>query len=87
MIDGYIVREMIRRCNRQGFEILTIHDSFWASPKYMNQVRQNFIDIMVEISKMNLLKTILEQVSGTKVKWNPESKLTAKIKKTEYIIC
>lgn len=86
-IDGYIVREMIRRCNKQGFEILTIHDSFWASPKYMNQVRKNFIEIMVEISKMNLLKTILEQVSGTKVKWTPENKLTAKIKKTEYIIC
>ena len=27
-IDGYIVREMIRRACKQGFELLTIHDSF-----------------------------------------------------------
>ena len=27
-IDGYIVREMVRRADEQGFALLTIHDSF-----------------------------------------------------------
>lgn len=27
-IDAYIAREMVRRANKQGFELLTIHDSF-----------------------------------------------------------
>ena len=27
-VDGYIVREMLRKANEQGFHLLTIHDSF-----------------------------------------------------------
>ncbi len=66
--DAYIVREMLRRARKQGFELLTIHDAFFASPNYMNQVRQNYIDILAEIADMNLLETILNQITGTNQK-------------------
>ena len=63
-IDGYVVREMYRRAYEQGFELLTIHDSFWCSPNYMNNVRQNYIDILAEIAESNLLQDILREITG-----------------------
>ncbi len=64
-IDGYIVREMIRRANQQGFECITIHDSFWASPNHMNSVRQNYLDILKEIADSDLLEHILNEITGS----------------------
>ena len=64
-IDGWIVREMIRRAFAQGFDLLSIHDCFWAHPNYMNQVRKNYQDIFVELAQMDLLGTILSEITGT----------------------
>lgn len=63
-IDGYIVRQMVRKANAQGFELVTIHDNFLASPNNMNEVRQNYIDIMVSIANSDLLQSILRQVTN-----------------------
>lgn len=63
-IDGYVVREMLRRAKAQQFDLLTIHDSFWASPNYMNNVRQNYIDILAEIAESTLLQDILREIEG-----------------------
>lgn len=87
-IDGWIVREMYRRANKQGFEILTIHDSFWCSPNHMNQLRQNYIDILAELADMPLLQNILNEVTK-----NPEGvvtkysdKLSEYIRQSEYAL-
>lgn len=64
-IDGYIVREMYRMAEEQGFELLTIHDSFWASPNYMNEVRENYLKILITIADSNLLQDILNEITMT----------------------
>ncbi len=63
-VDGYIVREMIRRAAAQGFRLLTIHDSFWCHPNYCNQMRQNYNDILADICEIDLLSNILSQITG-----------------------
>ena len=67
-MDGYIVREMIRRAHKQGFELLTIFDDFYTSPNNMNKVRANYLDIMCEIADSNLLESIISELLGTRVK-------------------
>jgi len=62
-IDGYIVREMVRRADLMGFALPTIHDSFWASPNHMNEVRQNYLDILIEITLSDLLGDILREIT------------------------
>jgi DNA-directed RNA polymerase len=62
--DGYIVREMTRRAIAQGFEILHIHDSFWASPNHMNEVRQNYVNILAELHESNALEPILAEITN-----------------------
>lgn len=63
-VDGWIVREMLRRSKKAGFQLATIHDSFWAHPNYMNQVRQQYLDIMMEIARSNMLADILSEIRG-----------------------
>jgi hypothetical protein len=69
-VDGYVAREMVRRSNEAGFELAHIHDSFWCSPVYMNQVRQFYKDILIEIAKSNLLEDILSQITGESITLN-----------------
>jgi DNA-directed RNA polymerase len=63
-VDAYIAREMIRRSHKQGFEMLTIHDNFLASPNYMDKVRQNYVEILAEIADSNILQDMLREVTG-----------------------
>lgn len=60
-IDGYIAREMVRRCN---FQLSHIHDCFVFSPDHLQDVAEMYRVIMAEIAKSNLLEDILRQITG-----------------------
>ena len=60
-VDGYVAREMIRRCD---FQLSHVHDCFVFNPNYLQQVTKMFRDIMAEIAKSNLLEDILRQITG-----------------------
>lgn len=86
-IDGWMVREQIRRAAAQGFSLLHIHDSFWASPNFMNQVRQNYIDILVYIADSDILQDILRQVTGSSgILTKLSNNLSDLIKKSDYAL-
>lgn len=55
---------MVRRAHVQGFEILTIHDSFWCLPNHVQKMRQNYLDILIEIADSDLLSNILSEIVG-----------------------
>jgi len=48
----------------KAFDVLAIFDSFWASPNNMNEIRQNYLNIMMEIADSNMLKDILDEIEG-----------------------
>lgn len=62
-VDGYIAREMIRRCD---FQLSHIHDCFVFSPDHLQEVAQTYREIMAEIARSNLLQDILQQITGDK---------------------
>ena len=87
MIDGYVVREMVRRAHAQGFEILTIHDSFWCHPNYVQNMRQNYLDILIEIADSDLLSDILSEITGEPIKVIKRSNNLAQLMKdAEYAL-
>lgn len=63
-IDAWIVDEMHRRADKQGFEMLSIFDAFGCSPNHVNKMRQNYIDILCELADMDLLGSILSEITG-----------------------
>jgi DNA-directed RNA polymerase len=86
-IDGWIVRMMVRAAEKQGFWLAPIHDCFYTSPNYMDQVRQNYLTIMQWIAKSNLVSTILTELCGNPVAYNKYSyTLHHDIAKAEYAL-
>jgi len=49
--DGYIVSTMGRKAKRQSYDLVVIHDSFWCHPNYMQQTRENYLSIMINMAK------------------------------------
>jgi len=60
-IDGYIAREMIRRCD---FQLSHIHDCFVFSPDHLQEVAQCYREIMAEVAEGNIFRDILRQITG-----------------------
>lgn len=85
-IDGYIVREMVRRSNRSGFELATIHDSFWAHPNHMNQVRKIYVKILAELAQMDLLQSITDQLQPGWGQVRKSTDLSEYILQSEYAL-
>ena len=84
-LDGWVVREMRRRAKLQGFDILTVHDQFWCHPNHMNNLRQNYIDIMVWICEHNVLEVIFSTIAGYEIGYTKmSSDLGELVKKAEY---
>lgn len=71
-VDGWVVRMMVRAAAQQGFWLAPIHDCFYTSPNYMNQVRENYVTIMQWIAKRNLVSSILSDISGYHVAYTKE---------------
>jgi len=60
-IDGYIAREMVRRCN---FQLSHVHDCFVFNPNHLQEVTLTYRKIMAEIAKGNIFRDILRQITG-----------------------
>lgn len=69
-IDGYIAREMVRRSDKLGFELIHIHDCFLFSPDYLQIVCKLYREIMSEISNSDLLASILSDITQHEIKIN-----------------
>jgi len=61
-IDGYIAREMVRRCN---FQLTHVHDCFMFNPNYLQEVSKTYREIMADIAKSDLFGNILRQITGS----------------------
>lgn len=84
-VDGYVVREMKRRCKKSGFELLTIFDDFRCLASYVNTMRKHYIDILAEIAESDLLSQILSEILGYEVEYEKKSNnLADLIREAEY---
>jgi hypothetical protein len=85
--DAYVSRQMVRMANKQGFQLAHIHDSYFTSPVYMQQVRENYVHIMYELAKSTLLEDIVEELTGKRTEFeysNPD--LYKEIRYAEYAL-
>lgn len=86
-IDAYVVREMIRRSNAEGFELAHIFDAFTAHPNYMVRVTELYRDIMAELADMPLLENIMDEIRGHHIPLQKFSyDLSTDIRNSEYML-
>jgi predicted short-subunit dehydrogenase-like oxidoreductase (DUF2520 family) len=87
--DGYVVRQMIRMAESQGFYLLSIHDCFFCSPNHVQKMRENYVKILADIADNNYLQSVLREITG-----NPRlgvekysTVLGKEIMQADYAIC
>jgi DNA-directed RNA polymerase len=66
-VDAWVCRQMVIMAQKQGFWLAPIHDCFYTSPKYMNQVRRNYSILLAWIADENVLENILRNISKSPV--------------------
>jgi hypothetical protein len=66
-LDGWICRQMVLMAHKQGFWLAPIHDCFYTSPKYMNQVRQNYLTLLAWIADNPVLENILRNLGNNSI--------------------
>tara|TARA_R100001530_G_scaffold35928_1_gene28030 strand:+ start:43 stop:717 length:675 start_codon:yes stop_codon:yes gene_type:complete len=84
-IDGYVAREMIRRCD---FQLSHVHDCFVFNPNHLSKVASTYREIMAEIAKSDILQDILRQITGnnTLVLTKFSDDLDCDIKNSSYML-
>lgn len=86
-VDGYIVREMIRRAHTLGFALMAVHDSFWCHPKYVGLMRQNYNDILADLHESNAMQTILRSLTGNEdLMFTQKARFGDKIRVANYAL-
>lgn len=84
-VDGYVAREMIRRCD---FQLSHVHDCFVFHPNYLQRVCKTYREIMADIAKSNLFEDILQQLmNDTSIKVSKDTNdLDTYILNSEYML-
>ena len=86
-VDGYVAREMVRRCHAMKIELVHIHDCFVFSPDYLQIVCQTYREILAEIANRDLLSDILSEIAGKHVPVTKHStNLDKDILNSEYML-
>jgi DNA-directed RNA polymerase len=85
--DGYIMREMVRRCYAEGITLLGIHDCFLFYPDDAGRVCQLYREVLADIAKSDLLNDILSQIVGYDIGLIKDSEdLHVEILQSEYAL-
>jgi len=86
-IDGYIVREMIRKAHSEDFQLAHIFDAFTAHPNHMVRVTEMYREVLADIASSNLLQDIMDEIRGEHkplIKFSND--LDVEIMKSEYML-
>jgi len=50
-LDSVVMSRMVMMAKDQGYELYGIHDSFWCHPNHMQQTRENYLAILIDLAK------------------------------------
>ncbi len=69
------------------FELITIHDEYKCSPKYMDFLRKHYIDIFADLADSEVLSDILSNIHGSKGTYIKKSNnLSSLIRNSNYAL-
>ncbi len=75
-MDAYALRELVRRANEEGIELVVIHDAFLSHPNHAKRVRELYREVLADMLDQDILSNIIHQLFGTYYKLQNKSTLT-----------
>ena len=86
-INTLPLAELINTLPIRSYQMLTVHDNFRSLCNYGNDTRQQYNNIMNEITQSNLLQDIFQQLTGDRtIKINKIDKIENEILNAEYAL-
>jgi hypothetical protein len=67
LVDGEVIRDLVRSLPDQPFQVTSIHDCFRVHPNQGNDLRRQYNRILTEIAAPDTLAFIVSQVTGTRI--------------------
>lgn len=86
-IKNQLIEIIEKMLAHKPYALIAIHDCFKCHPLYMNNVRQNYIDIFAQIADSTMLQAIASQISGKRIPVTKLSNdLSTYIRKSNYML-
>lgn len=89
-VDGFVCRELLRRCGEMDIDVMSVHDSFYAHPNHMGVILKIYNEILQELNedKYNIVANFLTDIYGEKMA-NPFSDrpMLDDIRNARYSLC
>jgi hypothetical protein len=86
-INTVPLANLINTLPTKSYQMLTVHDNFRSLPNYGNDTRQQYNNIMNEITQSNLLQDIFRQLTGDlSININKIDKIENEILNAEYAL-
>lgn len=86
LVDQTKIQELIDSLPKKPFPILSVHDCFRVHPNYGNDLRRQYIQLLYEIAKSNLLQFILDQILKNPVKVTKLDDFSAEVLNSNYAL-
>ena len=88
-LDSLVMARIVKIASEQGYELYGVHDSFWCHPNYMQQTRENYLSIMIDLASKPIMTNWYNSMMGTDYKEDSQSiidNFISKIKDAEYFL-
>jgi hypothetical protein len=75
MVDEEVIARLIKTLPEKPFKVLSVHDCFRVNPNYGDDLRLQYLQILIEIAASDLLSFIGNQITGgdeEAIKFNPD---------------
>lgn len=86
IVDREPLLELLDSYPKKPFDLLTVHDCFRFHPNYGNDVRRQYNNIMAQIAASDLLKFIVDQITGRDVPVTMEGDIAAQVMEANYAL-
>lgn len=87
MVDYSIIKKLLLSLPEKSFELIAIHDCFRVHPNYGNDLRQQYNNLLAEISDSNLLADIASQIAQRPIEVQKKGQISHKIREADYALC
>ena len=87
MVDYTVIRKLLLSLPEKPFEIISIHDCFRVHPNYANDLRQQYNNLLAEITESNLLSDIASQIAGYQIPVQKKGSIGHLIRRADYALC
>ncbi len=80
------VMDLVKSMPKVPFDLLSIHDGFRCLPNHGNDLRQQYVEVLAQIAKSNLLSFMVSQIKRRVTPVNKKGDLSSLVLQSEYAL-